>query len=81
MTISDKTFDSMAEDENVELLDFFIKNKGKAFSLPYLENKFGNHITHDLITLIMHDKIIAKNNKSESSEGILYFRLKIKSSR
>ena len=70
MTISDKTFDSMSEDENVELFDFFIKNKGKAFSLPILEKKFNERIIYDLLPLVMHDKI-----KSKTNEGVLYFRL------
>ena len=70
MTISDKAFDSMSEDENVELLDFFIKNKGKAFALPFLESKFNERIIHDLLTLVIHDKI-----KSKTNEDVLYFRL------
>ena len=79
MAISSKTFDSMSDNENIELLDFFIKNKDQAFSLPILKEQFGDAIIYDLLTLAMNNKITTKTDKRNPNNEVIYFWLNPKS--
>lgn len=53
MPISSKTFGSGSVSSNPKLLDFFVQNKAKAYSLTELQQLFGNDVRYELSLLVL----------------------------
>ena len=60
MPISLETFDSGGTGTNPKLLEFFVKNRGKAYSLKELQEKFGNNVSMELLPLLIHGNLESK---------------------
>jgi hypothetical protein len=72
MPISKETFASSDAFSNSTLLDFFVKNKDRAYSLTELRQRFGTDITLDLAMLVVSGRLEMKYLQNDH-----YYHLKM----
>ena len=73
MPISSKAFNASRSFGNPKILDFFMQNQDKAYSLTELKKQFGTNVGTDLMILTIQGHLHVKYIQNDS-----YYQLKEK---
>jgi len=73
MPISSKTFNASNSFSNPQVLDFFMENKDKAYSLTELKKQFGANVGSELLILAIQGHLHVKYIQND-----YYYQLKVK---